>query len=102
MAFLKRSILQTLSVLLLAWVLVRCQAPGEPEEEEEEELVKEADSTREATKSDPGECPQDCSCAAEGVVDCPGVDLIEFPTKLSGSTRQLSLQVSDAQTDMRK
>lgn len=88
MAFPKHSILQTLSVLLLAWVLVRCQAPLQPEEEEEEE-------TNNATmgrKSEPIKCPSECSCTAEGAVDCAGVDLIEFPAELSEKTRQLSLQ----------
>ncbi|XP_069007083.1 podocan [Embiotoca jacksoni] len=92
MAFLKHSILQALSVLLLAWVLVRCQAPVEPEEEEEEEPIKEADIETTVTKSEPLECPVDCSCTAEGAVDCAGVDLIQFPAQLSDETRQLSLQ----------
>ncbi|XP_059196582.1 podocan [Centropristis striata] len=92
MAFPKHSILQALSVLLLAWVLVHCQAPLEPEEEEEEEPIKEADITTVVTKSEPFECPADCSCTTEGAVDCAGVDLIEFPADLSDKTRQLSLQ----------
>lgn len=86
MAFLKHSILQALSVLLLAWVLVRCQAPLEAEEEEEEE-------TNTGVKSELIECPPECSCTAEGAVDCAGVDLTEFPAELSENTRQLSLQV---------
>lgn len=86
MAFPKHSILQALSVLLLAWVLVRCQAPLEAEEEEEEE-------TKAAAKSEPFDCPLKCSCTAEGAVDCAGVDLTEFPAELSENTRQLSLQV---------
>lgn len=89
MAFPKHSILQALSVLLLAWVLVRCQAPLEPEEEEEEET----NIVTKGTKPDPIECPPECSCTAEGAVDCAGVDLIEFPAELSDKTRQLSLQV---------
>lgn len=93
MAFLKHSILHTLSVLLLAWVLVQCQASVEPEEEEEEEPTEETETATEVTKSEPEICPQDCSCTAERVVDCPGVNLIEFPAKLSEKTRQLSLQV---------
>ncbi|XP_026160460.1 podocan isoform X2 [Mastacembelus armatus] len=92
MAFPKHSILQALSVLLLAWVLVHCQAPLEPEEEEEEELIKETDTTKVVTKSGPIQCPPDCSCMAEGEVDCAGVDLTEFPAELSVKTRQLSLQ----------
>ncbi len=87
----KNSILQALSVLLLAWVLVRCQAPLKPEEEEEEET----NLATIAPKSEPIECPSECSCTAEGAVDCAGVDLTEFPTRLSNKTRQLSLQVFD-------
>ncbi|XP_056234796.1 podocan [Seriola aureovittata] len=89
MAFPKHSILRALSVLLLASVLVRCQAPLEPVEEEEGE---ETNITTVVTKSDPVLCPPECSCTAEGAVDCAGVDLTEFPDELSDKTRQLSLQ----------
>lgn len=92
MAFPKHSFLQALSVLLVAWVLVRCQPPAEVEEEEQEEPTNEAAVTTVPPKSEKVECPPDCSCAAEGVVDCAGVDLTEFPKKLSDDTRQLSLQ----------
>ncbi|XP_037325922.2 podocan isoform X2 [Pungitius pungitius] len=92
MAFPKHSFLQALSVLLLALVLARCQAPLETEEEDEEERVKEAATATEVTKSEPLECPPECSCTAEGAVDCAGVDLTEFPAELHENTRQLSLQ----------
>ncbi|XP_026202284.1 podocan [Anabas testudineus] len=92
MAFPKHSILQALSVLLLAWVLVHCQAPLEAEEEKKEKPLKETDTAPEVTKSEPIDCPPDCSCTAEGTVDCAGVNLIEFPAGLSDKTRQLSLQ----------
>ncbi|XP_022614977.1 podocan [Seriola dumerili] len=89
MAFPKHSILRALSVLLLASVLVRCQAPLEPVEEEEGE---ETNITTAVTKSHLVLCPPECSCTAEGAVDCAGVDLTEFPPELSDKTRQLSLQ----------
>lgn len=92
MTFPKHSILQALSVLLLAWVLVRCQALVEPAEEEEEEPTKEVDVATDVTKSEQIKCPLDCSCTAEGAIDCAGVDLTEFPIDLSDKTRQLSLQ----------
>ncbi|KAK1896763.1 Podocan [Dissostichus eleginoides] len=92
MAFPKHSILQALSVLLLALVLVHCQVPLEPEEEEEEEPIKENNISTMVTKSELLECPLECSCTAEGLVDCAGVDLTEFPAELSDKTRQLSLQ----------
>ncbi|KAA8589217.1 hypothetical protein FQN60_012582 [Etheostoma spectabile] len=90
MAFTKHSIRQALSVLLLAWMLVHCQAPFKPEEEKEP--IKEAEIVTVVTKSQPLKCPPDCSCTAEGAVDCAGVDLTEFPAELSDKTRQLSLQ----------
>ncbi|KAM7388759.1 hypothetical protein PAMP_024909 [Pampus punctatissimus] len=92
MAFPKHSILQALGVLLLAWVLVRCQPPLKPEEEAEEEPVNEVDITTVVTKTELIKCPPDCSCTTEGAVDCAGVDLTEFPGELSDKTRQLSLQ----------
>lgn len=95
MAFPKHSILQALSVLLLAWVLVHCQAPLEAEEEDDDETDAAATT---GTKSVLIECPAECSCTAEGAVDCAGVDLIEFPAELSEATRQLSLQVSHSTT----
>lgn len=93
MGFPKHSIMQALSVLLLAWVLVHCQAPLEAEEDDETHA---APTT--GTKSALSECPAECSCTAEGAVDCAGVDLIEFPAELSEATRQLSLQVCDLLT----
>ncbi|XP_029002013.1 podocan [Betta splendens] len=89
MVFPKHSTVQALSVILLAWSLVRCQSTLEQEEEEEEEIIREANMT---TKSEPVQCPPDCSCTTEGAVDCAGVDLTDFPAKLSEKTSQLSLQ----------
>lgn len=39
-------------------------------------------------------CPRDCACSQEGVVDCGGIDLREFPGDLPEHTNHLSLQVS--------
>ncbi|KAM3875797.1 podocan [Diretmus argenteus] len=98
MTFPKHSILQTVSVLLLAWVLVRCQAPLEPEEEEEEEEpIEETDLLTGLKKETPVACPSQCSCTVEGSVDCAGVDLTEFPSDVSENTRQLSLQNNQIQ-----
>ncbi|XP_048207294.1 podocan [Perognathus longimembris pacificus] len=38
------------------------------------------------------DCPQECSCSQEGVVDCGGIDLREFPGDLPEHTYRLSLQ----------
>ncbi|MED6251201.1 hypothetical protein ATANTOWER_025167 [Ataeniobius toweri] len=88
MDFPKHSILQAFCVMLLAWMLVRCQNPVKPEEEEEEEAMKEADNATLTTT----ECPSECSCTADGTVDCAGVDLTEFPEELPDKIRRLSLQ----------
>ncbi|XP_056133385.1 podocan isoform X2 [Lampris incognitus] len=96
MAFPKHSIMQTMVVLLLAWALVHCQAPLQPgeEEEEEEPIEKKA---KVVAKPDVIICPPECSCTVEGAVDCAGVDLTKFPSKLSENTRQLSLQNNQIQ-----
>ena len=41
-------------------------------------------------------CPRDCACSQEGVVDCGGIDLHEFPGDLPEHTNHLSLQVRPA------
>ncbi|KAM6921209.1 podocan [Xenentodon cancila] len=90
MEFPRYSILLAFSVLIMAWLLVHCQTPLKPEVEEED--VTEDDTVIMVTKAEPTECPLECSCTAEGEVDCAGVDLTEFPAELSNKTRQLSLQ----------
>ncbi|XP_061894444.1 podocan [Entelurus aequoreus] len=87
MAFPKHSIPQALGLLVLAGLLVLGQVPGEPEAEEPARRPDIA-----VAKSDPSKCPTDCSCMAEGAVDCAGVDLVEFPSGLPNTTRQLELQ----------
>lgn len=42
------------------------------------------------------DCPRDCACSQEGVVDCGGIDLREFPGDLPEHTNHLSLQVRPA------
>lgn len=41
-------------------------------------------------------CPRDCACSQEGVVDCGGIDLREFPGDLPEHINHLSLQVRPA------
>lgn len=83
-------------MLGLALVSSEVDMEEEEEEDEEEDEVEVTQSTRVA-KPRRVYCPQDCSCMVDGVVDCAGVDLKEFPTELSEDTRQLSLQVSRPQ-----
>lgn len=89
----KHSTVQALSVILLAWSLVHCQAALDQDDEEEEQRATETNVTTELRKTEPVKCPSGCSCTTEGTVDCAGVDLVDFPAKLCEKTRQLSLQV---------
>lgn len=61
------------------------------EEEEQPVLVLSSE------EPEPGratiDCPRDCACSQEGVVDCGGIDLREFPGDLPEHTNHLSLQV---------
>ncbi|MBN3317933.1 PODN protein, partial [Atractosteus spatula] len=93
-----RGLLFVLLVLSLSWGLVQCQAElqEEEEEEEEEEWVEEtAPPTVKLTEV--VDCPEDCACTPEGVVDCAGVDLEHFPSGLPDTTRHLSLQNNQIQ-----
>ncbi|XP_019711397.1 podocan isoform X1 [Hippocampus comes] len=88
MAFPEHSIPRTASVVLaLAGLLVLGQISARARREEPIGPPEIA-----AAKPDPGRCPADCSCAAEGAVDCAGVDLTDFPAGLPATTRQLALQ----------
>ncbi|KAL7859037.1 hypothetical protein SRHO_G00141840 [Serrasalmus rhombeus] len=100
-----------LCVALLGWTLVLGQRGAEPDRrplaqhqqekegewrEEElqgktEEKLNKGVSVSSQSKPE-GVCPEKCSCTAEGVVDCAGVDLTGFPPNLPDTTRQLSLQ----------
>lgn len=87
--------MQALFLLLLFWALVHCQAPPRPEKDEdqdEEELMEKRETPKVQAKAKPIYCPSECSCTPEGAVDCAGVDLTEFPSKLSENTLHLSLQ----------
>ncbi|XP_017574215.1 podocan isoform X1 [Pygocentrus nattereri] len=100
-----------LCVALLGWTLVLGQRGAEPDrrplaqhqqekegEWRDEELQGETEEKLDkgvsvSSQSKPeGVCPEKCSCTAEGVVDCAGVDLTGFPPNLPDTTRQLSLQ----------
>ncbi|XP_048832618.1 podocan [Brienomyrus brachyistius] len=92
-----QGLLRALCILMLGLALVSSEVEMEEEEEEEEEEDEEEDEvevTQPIRVAKPRRvyCPQDCSCMVDGVVDCAGVDLKEFPTQLSEDTRQLSLQ----------
>ncbi|XP_018407966.1 PREDICTED: podocan [Nanorana parkeri] len=72
---------------------------GQDEEEEEEENDNWSDSILEDMKptSKSLHCPKACTCTQEGVVDCAGVDLKEFPMDLPEFTNHLSLQNNQIQ-----
>lgn len=102
MIFPGHSWLWSLCLLLLVLVpLSDCQSPldlvEEEMEEEEEEPQVEAVVPK-VKKPEMFLCPVDCSCTAEGSVDCAGVDLTDFPAELSDRVKQLSLQVGTSRT----
>uniref|UniRef100_H2MGY3 Podocan n=1 Tax=Oryzias latipes TaxID=8090 RepID=H2MGY3_ORYLA len=90
MEFLKWCLLQALTLQLLVGLLAHCQTSVPPEEEDE--LLGETNIPTAPPQLELLECPSECSCAADGSVDCAGVDLTEFPPELSDRTRRLSLQ----------
>ncbi|XP_055978299.1 podocan [Sorex fumeus] len=65
-----------------------------PEEKElvEEEPVLVLSPEEPVAGSPEADCPRECSCSQEGVVDCGGIDLREFPGDLPQRTNHLSLQ----------
>ncbi|XP_008335716.1 podocan [Cynoglossus semilaevis] len=96
MIFPGHSWLWSLCLLLLVLVpLSDCQSPldlVEEEMEEEEEGPQVEAVVPKVKKPEMFLCPVDCSCTAEGSVDCAGVDLTDFPAELSDRVKQLSLQ----------
>ncbi|KAM4640843.1 podocan isoform 2-T3 [Discoglossus pictus] len=79
-------------VLLFTWLLLSSHGIRGQDEEEEEEHVQEIPGVELTPSSSTQLCPTDCTCTQEGVVDCAGVDLKEFPTDLPRFTNHLSLQ----------
>lgn len=92
--------------LQLAWALAaRALGNGQssspelsPEENEflEEEPVLVLSPEEPVAGPPEADCPRECTCSQEGVVDCGGIDLREFPADLPQRTNHLSLQVSTA------
>lgn len=75
--------LWTLSAVLVAWVLVRCQDLKD---------LGEVPVTGSSNTTTAASCPAECTCPSDTTVDCAGKDLEEFPLDLSPKTQQLSLQ----------
>lgn len=98
-------LLLVVSQLFLGLVLpVRAPAFGQSDTHtlspEENEFVEEEEQpvlVLSPEEPEPGpatiDCPRDCACSQEGVVDCGGIDLREFPGDLPEHTNHLSLQV---------
>ncbi|XP_049631131.1 podocan [Suncus etruscus] len=88
--------------LQLAWALAaralgngRSSSPElSPEENEflEEEPVLVLSPEEPVAGPPETDCPRECTCSQEGVVDCGGIDLREFPADLPQRTNHLSLQ----------
>ncbi|XP_053324924.1 podocan [Spea bombifrons] len=64
----------------------------DPEEDADDVVDKRVEETKPKLT-----CPKDCTCTQEGVVDCAGVDLKEFPVDLPEFTNHLSLQNNQIQ-----
>lgn len=98
-------LLLLVSQLFLGFVLpMRAPAFGRSDTHtlspEENEFVEEEEQpvlVLSSEEPEPGpatiDCPRDCACSQEGVVDCGGIDLREFPGDLPEHTNHLSLQV---------
>ncbi|CAH2310864.1 podocan isoform X1 [Pelobates cultripes] len=88
-------------VFFFVWLMVCSHGSNGQEEEEEYEYYGEVppdedNDDRPLEEIKPSSptmlCPKDCTCTQEGVVDCAGVDLREFPADLPEYTNHLSLQ----------
>ncbi|XP_042540893.1 podocan [Dipodomys spectabilis] len=79
-----------LLLLLMPQLLLGLNTEEDEFVEEEPVLVLTSEDPR--PTSGPIDCPRDCSCSQEGVVDCGGIDLREFPGDLPEHTYRLSLQ----------
>uniref|UniRef100_A0A674I1M8 LRRNT domain-containing protein n=1 Tax=Terrapene triunguis TaxID=2587831 RepID=A0A674I1M8_9SAUR len=79
--------------LLVLWLLVFSYKMIHGHNDEDNEFLE---NSSELLNPDPNflapDCPRDCTCTQEGVVDCGGIDLKEFPIDLPESTNHLSLQ----------
>ncbi|KAM4872128.1 podocan isoform 1-T3 [Thomomys bottae] len=87
--------MQSRALLLLLLLLTPRLILGLNTEEDEfmeEEPVLILSSEEPRPTSGTIDCPRDCSCSQEGVVDCGGIDLREFPGDLPEQTYRLSLQ----------
>lgn len=85
-------------LLVRAPVFGRSDTPTlSPEENEFVEEEEQPVLVLSSEEPEPGpatiDCPRDCACSQEGVVDCGGIDLREFPGDLPEHTNHLSLQV---------
>ncbi|XP_073449613.1 podocan isoform X3 [Aquarana catesbeiana] len=80
--------------LFFTLLLVSSNGGYGQEEEEEEDYDNPSESVLQDIKPTSKSllCPKDCTCTQEGVVDCAGVDLKEFPIDLPEFTNHLSLQ----------
>ncbi|XP_030429406.1 podocan isoform X1 [Gopherus evgoodei] len=84
--------------LLVLWLLVFSYNMIHGHNEEDNEFLE---NSSKLLNPDPNflapDCPRDCTCTQEGVVDCGGIDLKEFPIDLPESTNHLSLQNNQIQ-----
>ncbi|XP_019356830.1 PREDICTED: podocan [Gavialis gangeticus] len=81
------------SFLLVLWLLVSSSHVIHGQNEEDNEFLENSSRLLNPDPNFPAlDCPKDCRCTQEGVVDCGGIDLKEFPTNVPELTNHLSLQ----------
>uniref|UniRef100_A0A7M4FSA5 Podocan n=1 Tax=Crocodylus porosus TaxID=8502 RepID=A0A7M4FSA5_CROPO len=81
------------SFLLVLWLLVSSSHVIHSQNDEDNEFLENSSRLLNPDPNFPAlDCPKDCRCTQEGVVDCGGIDLKEFPMNVPELTNHLSLQ----------
>lgn len=84
------------SFLLVLWLLVSSPNVIHGQNDEDNEFLENSSALLNPDPNFPAlDCPKDCRCTQEGVVDCGGIDLKEFPMNVPELTNHLSLQVRE-------
>lgn len=82
------------ALLALGLLTLGCAAAARPPSAADNDFPEGGPERRRPPVPAPA-CPRDCGCSQEGVVDCGGIDLKEFPLLLPELTNHLSLQVRE-------
>nr|XP_020655312.1 podocan [Pogona vitticeps] len=82
------------TLLPVLWLLVLCSSwiQGQKNEDSNEFLENSSELLDVESNSLAVPCPKKCTCSPEGIVDCGGFSLKEFPIDIPEMTNHLSLQ----------